>query len=58
MLELAAPTLIAGWVPALAWPLGAYMRWAMDPASPGPRRLAYEGLCTWLLGRFAETEQR
>lgn len=57
MLELVIPILIIGLTLLLAWPLGRYMRWAMDPATPGPRRLAYEGLCQRLLGGHAAKEQ-
>jgi K+-transporting ATPase ATPase A chain len=57
MLELAIPIVIVGLTLALAWPLGRYMRWAMDPAESGPRRRAYEQLCARLLGRFAAAEQ-
>ena len=57
MLELAIPILIVGLTLALAWPLGRYMRWAMDPAEPEPRRRAYEHLCERLLGRFAAADQ-
>jgi potassium-transporting ATPase potassium-binding subunit len=57
MLELAIPIVIIGATVLLAWPLGRYMRWAMDPVSPGPRRLAYDGLCDRLLGRSIGQEQ-
>ncbi|MFA7236535.1 MAG: hypothetical protein WC058_06700 [Phycisphaeraceae bacterium] len=38
---------------ALAWPLGRYLRWAMDPtpgSNPGPRRGHYESICDRILG--------
>jgi K+-transporting ATPase ATPase A chain len=57
MVELAIPLLIVGLTLALAWPLGRYLRWAMDPAEPGPGRRAYEHLWERLLGRFAATDQ-
>lgn len=57
MLEIAIPVLVIGVTLLLAWPLGRYMRWAMDPVEPGPRRVVYEGLCQRLLGRFAGVEQ-
>lgn len=57
MLEIAIPILIIGLTLLLAWPLGPYMRWAMDPVQPGPRRLTYEGLCERPLGRFIGEEQ-
>lgn len=57
MVEIAIPILIVGLTLLLAWPLGRYMRWAMDPAEAGRRRVAYEGLCTRLLGPFIGAEQ-
>ncbi len=60
MFELAIPILIIGSALILAWPLGRYMRWAMDPApgaSPGPFRSGYEGLCVRLLGRGITADQ-
>jgi K+-transporting ATPase ATPase A chain len=57
MLEIAIPILIVGLTLLLAWPLGRYMRWAMDPVNPGRRRLAYEGLCRRLLGQRVSEDQ-
>lgn len=57
MLEFAIPILIIGLALALAWPLGRYMRWAMDPHVPGSRRAAYERLGERLLGGFISKEQ-
>jgi hypothetical protein len=57
MIALAIPILIIGLTLTLAWPLGHYMRWAMEPAAPGPGRCAYERLGARLLGRFATAEQ-
>lgn len=57
MLEIAIPVVIIGLTLVLAWPLGRYMRWAMDPAKPGPRRLAYEHASERLLGRVISTDQ-
>lgn len=57
MLEIAIPILIMGLTLVLAWPLGRYMRWAMDPVSAGSRRLAYEHRCERLLGRFVGVKQ-
>ena len=57
MIELAIPILIVGLTLALAWPLGRYMRWAMDPVEPGPSRRAYEHLWEHLLGRFVTADQ-
>lgn len=57
MLEIAIPVIIIGLALTLAWPLGHYLRWAMDPASPGPFRRAYETLWERLLGHRACREQ-
>ena len=57
MIELAIPTLIIGLMLALAWPLGRYMRWAMDPVEPGSGRLSYERICERCLGRLAGEQQ-
>ncbi|MCB9866162.1 MAG: potassium-transporting ATPase subunit A [Phycisphaerales bacterium] len=57
MLEISSPMLVIGLSLGLAWPLGAYMRWAMDPSESGPRRAAYEALCTRLLGSPASSPQ-
>lgn len=51
------PASILGAALILSWPLGRYLRWAMDPASPGPSRRRYEALCLALLGRAARDEQ-
>ena len=47
------PTIIIGATLALSWPLGRYMRWAMDPVDAGPRRSRYEAVCSALLGSGA-----
>ncbi len=57
MLEIAIPILIIGMTLLLAWPLGRYMRWAMDPVKPGSCRAIYEGLCQRLLGGIIAKEQ-
>ena len=51
------PTMIIAATLVLSWPLGRYMRWAMDPASPGPRRNRYEAVCSALLGSGATRGQ-
>jgi K+-transporting ATPase ATPase A chain len=51
MTGLVIPAIILGATIALAWPLGRYMRWAMDPVEPGPIRTRYENVCAALLGR-------
>jgi len=53
MIEIAVPILAIGLAVVLAWPLGAYMHWAMDPAALSMRRQTYERTCTRLLGRPA-----
>lgn len=50
MISIAIPAMILAATIALAWPLGGYMRWAMAPRQPGPRRLRYEALCGQMLG--------
>jgi len=57
MLEFSLPILVIGAALALSWPLGRYLRWAMDPVSPGSRRLAYERAIGRILGRYATEEQ-
>ena len=42
MLGFMIPAIIIGATLALAWPLGRYMRWAMDPTDAGPNRVRYE----------------
>ncbi|MEX2114100.1 MAG: potassium-transporting ATPase subunit KdpA [Pirellulales bacterium] len=53
MLGFWIPAIVIGATVALAWPLGRYMRWAMDPAAPGPNRLRYETICVAILGQGA-----
>lgn len=36
----------------LSWPIGRYMKWAMDPDNPGSTRRAYESAAQTLFGRF------
>jgi K+-transporting ATPase ATPase A chain len=50
MVGFLIPALIIGATMVLAWPLGRYMRWAMDPAEPGPKRSRYESVCAFILG--------
>jgi K+-transporting ATPase ATPase A chain len=57
MLDFLIPASIIGAAVAAAWPLGRYMRWAMDPEQPGPVRRRYENVVTPLLGRRAATGQ-
>jgi K+-transporting ATPase ATPase A chain len=51
------PAIIIGATIVLAWPLGRYMRWAMDPVNPGPNRLRYENGCVAILGQAASRGQ-
>ncbi|MGE0376302.1 MAG: potassium-transporting ATPase subunit KdpA [Planctomycetaceae bacterium] len=51
------PTLVIAATVAAAWPLGRYMRWAMDPPEPRPMRQRYEALIVALLGRPAAVMQ-
>jgi K+-transporting ATPase ATPase A chain len=51
MLSFLIPAIIIGATIALSWPLGKYMRWAMDPINPGPRRQHYESVCIGILGQ-------
>jgi K+-transporting ATPase ATPase A chain len=53
MVGFLIPAIIIAATIALAWPLGRYMRWAMDPEDPGRNRLRYEGTCVAILGRGA-----
>jgi K+-transporting ATPase ATPase A chain len=57
MLDFAIPLIIIGLTVALAWPLGRYMRWAMDPAKPGPRRRRLDDISAALFGRHSTTDQ-
>lgn len=51
------PVLIIGATVGLAWPLGRYARWAMDPEVPGSARRRYESVCASLLGATATRGQ-
>lgn len=57
MIEILIPVIIVGLTVALAWPLGRWMKWAMDVERPGPIRLGYEGLMKRLLGRLVDHAQ-
>jgi K+-transporting ATPase ATPase A chain len=57
MLSFLIPILVIGGTVALSWPLGRYMRWAMDPAEPGPRRQRFEAISAKLFGRLVTQEQ-
>lgn len=50
--------LIVGGTAALSWPLGQYMKWAMDPlAGAGPRRHALDRLFERVAGRLSRESQ-
>ncbi len=49
--------LIIGGTALLAWPLGRYMRWAMDPAASDPRGERFTGLFQAIAGPAARGEQ-
>jgi K+-transporting ATPase ATPase A chain len=57
MLNFFIPALIALATIALAWPLGRYMRWALDPLSPGSGRRRFESAAAALLGPAARRSQ-
>ncbi len=50
MIDALVPILVIALTVALSWPLGRYLRWAMAPAAPGPRRAAYEARASRLFG--------
>lgn len=51
------PAIIIGATMALAWPLGRYMRWAMDPTEPGASRRRHDSACVAILGPGASGGQ-
>jgi K+-transporting ATPase ATPase A chain len=57
MLGFLIPAIIIGATIALSWPLGRYMKWAMDPAAAGPKRQRYESVITAILGPRAASGQ-
>lgn len=50
-------TLILGGACLLSWPLGRYMRWAMDPGDTGPRRRAFDRFLVRIAGPAAVAPQ-
>ena len=44
MVGFLIPAITIGATVALAWPLGRYMKWAMDPDGAGPNRQRYESI--------------
>jgi K+-transporting ATPase ATPase A chain len=57
MVSYLIPAIIIGSTVALSWPLGWYMRWAMDPQRPGPLRQRKEAISASLLGRGSTAGQ-
>jgi K+-transporting ATPase ATPase A chain len=57
MIAFAIPILVICVTVLLSWPLGRYMRWAMDPAVPGPRRQRWERIFARVLGRAIDEPQ-
>jgi K+-transporting ATPase ATPase A chain len=57
MLSFLIPAIIIGATIALSWPLGRYMKWAMDPVDAGPNRRRYESIITSILGQRAASGQ-
>ena len=51
------PILVLAITIALSWPLGRYMKWAMAPSDPGPRRRSYERAARGLFGGFLDEGQ-
>ena len=51
------PILVLAITIALSWPLGRYMKWAMAPSDPGPRRRSYERAARKLFGGFLDEGQ-
>jgi K+-transporting ATPase ATPase A chain len=49
--------LVVGGAAMLSWPLGRYMRWAMDPVGAGPRRLAFDRWFERIGGAPSRTQQ-
>jgi K+-transporting ATPase ATPase A chain len=56
-IEILIPVIIVGLTIALAWPLGRWMKWAMDVDHPGPLRRWYEDTMRGLFGRRAHPAQ-
>ena len=52
------PLLLLMAAASLSWPLGRYLTWAMNPQTPGARRLAWDGFARRLLGDAVQRDQR
>lgn len=61
MIDWLVPLAVVGIAAALSWPLGRYMRWAMDPeglpVGVGRRRGRLEGVLASAVGRFSTEDQ-
>lgn len=57
MVGFLIPATVIGTAIALAWPLGRYMRWAMDPVDMGPARRRHESVCVAVMGHGASRGQ-
>lgn len=57
MVGILIPILIIGATLAISWPLGKYMRWAMDPVKIGSSRSRFEQIIGVVLGKRAEETQ-
>ncbi|MFV0445410.1 MAG: potassium-transporting ATPase subunit KdpA [Planctomycetaceae bacterium] len=57
MVGILIPILIVGATVAISWPLGQYMRWAMDPEQVGANRSRFEQLVRLALGKHATEKQ-
>jgi K+-transporting ATPase ATPase A chain len=50
-------SLVVGGTALLSWPLGMWLRWAMDPVAPGPRRRRLEAAFARVAGAGASEGQ-
>jgi K+-transporting ATPase ATPase A chain len=57
MVGFLIPAIIVGATVALSWPLGRYMKWAMDPVDAGPNRQRYESIICSILGQRTASGQ-
>lgn len=57
MMDFSLPLLVIAVAVAAAWPLGRYMRWAMEPGIPENGRRGFDSLIGKLLGPAALNDQ-
>jgi K+-transporting ATPase ATPase A chain len=50
-------TIVLGGAAALSWPLGRYLRWAMDPGSLAGPAARFDRVFRWCGGRLTHREQ-